>query len=66
VLITGASSGIGRATALKVAAAGGVPLLVARNVERLEELRAEIVASGGTAFVYAADMSDMESVDGLV
>jgi thioester reductase-like protein len=66
VLITGASSGIGRATALKVAAAGGVPLLVARNVERLEELRAEIVAGGGTAFVYSADMSDMESVDDLV
>ena len=56
VLITGASSGIGRATALKVAAAGGVPLLVARNVERLEEVRAEIVAGGGTAFVYSADV----------
>jgi thioester reductase-like protein/short-subunit dehydrogenase len=66
VLITGASSGIGRAAALKVAAAGGVPLLVARNVERLEEVRAEIVAAGGTAFVYAADMSDMDSVDNLV
>jgi NAD(P)-dependent dehydrogenase (short-subunit alcohol dehydrogenase family) len=66
VLITGASSGIGKATALKVAAAGGVPLLVARNVERLEEVRAEIVAAGGTAFVYAADMSEMESVDDLV
>jgi thioester reductase-like protein/short-subunit dehydrogenase len=66
VLITGASSGIGRATALQVATAGGVPLLVARNVERLEEVRAEIVAAGGAAFVYAADMSDMESVDGLV
>jgi thioester reductase-like protein/short-subunit dehydrogenase len=66
VLITGASSGIGRATALKVAAAGGVPLLVARNVERLEEVRAEIVAAGGAAYVYAADMSDMESVDRLV
>ena len=66
VLITGASSGIGRATALKVAAAGGVPLLVARNVEKLEEVRAEIVAAGGAAYVYAADMSDMESVDGLV
>ena len=37
VMITGASSGIGRAAALKVAAAGGVPLLVARNVEKLEE-----------------------------
>ena len=66
VLITGASSGIGRATALKVAAAGGIPLLVARNVERLEEVRAEIVAAGGAAYVYAADMSEMDSVDDLV
>ena len=46
VMITGASSGIGRARALKVAAAGGIPLLVARNVEKLEEPRAEIVAGG--------------------
>jgi thioester reductase-like protein len=66
VLITGASSGIGRATAVKLAAAGGVPLLVARNVEKLEEVRAEIVASGGTAYVYAADLSDMDSVDRLL
>jgi len=66
VMITGASSGIGRATALKIAAAGGVPLLVARNVEKLEEVRAEIVAAGGTAYVYAADIADMESVDRLV
>jgi NAD(P)-dependent dehydrogenase (short-subunit alcohol dehydrogenase family) len=66
VLITGASSGIGRSAALKVAAAGGVPLLVARNVEKLEEVRAEIVAAGGSAYVYAADMSDMDSVDDLV
>jgi NAD(P)-dependent dehydrogenase (short-subunit alcohol dehydrogenase family) len=65
VLITGASSGIGRAAALKVAAAGGVPLLVARNVEKLEEVRAEIVAAGGTAYVYAADIADMESVERL-
>jgi thioester reductase-like protein len=66
VMITGASSGIGRATALKVAAAGGVPLLVARNVEKLEEVRAEIVAGGGTAYVYAADISDIESVERLL
>jgi NAD(P)-dependent dehydrogenase (short-subunit alcohol dehydrogenase family) len=66
VLITGASSGIGRATALKLAEAGAVPLLVARNVEKLEEVRAEIVAQGGTAYVYAADISDMDSVDRLV
>jgi len=66
VMITGASSGIGRAAALKIAAAGGVPLLVARNVEQLEEVRAEIVAAGGTAYVYAADISDMESIEDLL
>src|SRR5204862_4892733 len=66
VLITGASSGIGRAAAVKLAAAGGIPLLVARNVEELEEVRAEIVAAGGTAYVYAADISDMESIELLV
>jgi thioester reductase-like protein len=66
VMITGASSGIGRSTATKVAAAGGIPLLVARNVEKLEEVRAEIVAGGGTAYVYAADISDMESIERLL
>jgi NAD(P)-dependent dehydrogenase (short-subunit alcohol dehydrogenase family) len=66
ILITGASSGIGRATALKVAAAGGIPLLVARNVEKLEEVRAEIVAAGGIAYVYAADISDIEEIDRLI
>ncbi|HEX4187994.1 MAG TPA: SDR family oxidoreductase [Solirubrobacteraceae bacterium] len=66
VMITGASSGIGRATALKIAAAGGIPLLVARNVEKLEEARAEIVAAGGTAYVYAADISEMESIERLL
>jgi NAD(P)-dependent dehydrogenase (short-subunit alcohol dehydrogenase family) len=66
VMITGASSGIGRATAVKVAAAGGIPLLVARNVEKLEEARAEIVAAGGTAYVYAADIADIESVERLL
>ena len=65
-LITGASSGIGRATAVKVAAAGGIPLLVARGVDKLEETRAEIVASGGTAYVYAADLSDIESIERLI
>jgi NAD(P)-dependent dehydrogenase (short-subunit alcohol dehydrogenase family) len=66
ILITGASSGIGRATAIKVAAAGGIPLLVARNVEKLEELRAEIVAAGGVAYVYAADISDMDEIERLI
>ncbi len=66
VVITGASSGIGRSAALKIAAAGGIPLLVARGIEKLEETKAEIEAAGGTAHVYTADLSDMESIDKLV
>jgi NAD(P)-dependent dehydrogenase (short-subunit alcohol dehydrogenase family) len=66
VVITGASSGIGRATALKVAAAGGIPLLVARGMEKLEALAQEIEAAGGTAHVYSADLSDMDAIDELV
>ncbi|HEV7646816.1 MAG TPA: SDR family oxidoreductase [Actinophytocola sp.] len=62
VVITGASSGIGRATALRVAAAGGVPLLVARRQPELEEVRAEIAAAGGQAYVYPCDLTDDESV----
>jgi thioester reductase-like protein len=66
VIITGASSGIGRATALKVAAAGGIPLLVARGMDKLEALREEIAAAGGTAHVYGADLSDMDAIDDVV
>ena len=66
IIITGASSGIGRAAGLKLAAAGAVPLLVARNVDKLEEVRAEIVAAGGTAYVYQADLADMDSIERLL
>ena len=66
VVITGASSGIGRAAALKIARAGGVPLLVARNMEKLEETKAAIEAAGGTAYAYSADLSDLDAIDGLV
>ncbi|HLI32932.1 MAG TPA: SDR family oxidoreductase [Solirubrobacteraceae bacterium] len=66
VMITGASSGIGRAAARKIAEAGGIPILVARNVERLEQVRAEIVAAGGTAYVYAADLTVPEQIDDVL
>jgi short-subunit dehydrogenase len=66
VVITGASSGIGRAAALKIAKAGGIPLLVARGKEKLEELKDEIEDFGGTAYVYPADLGDMEAIDELV
>jgi NAD(P)-dependent dehydrogenase (short-subunit alcohol dehydrogenase family) len=66
VLITGASSGIGRAAALKIARAGGIPLLVARSAGKLEETRQEIEDNGGTAYAYSADIADTASVDALV
>jgi NAD(P)-dependent dehydrogenase (short-subunit alcohol dehydrogenase family) len=66
VLITGASSGIGRAAAFKIARAGGIPLLVARSADKLEETRREIEDIGATAYAYTADISEPDSVDQLV
>ncbi|HET6997296.1 MAG TPA: SDR family oxidoreductase [Solirubrobacterales bacterium] len=63
ILITGASSGIGRATALKVADAGATVLLVARSAEKLEETRDEIAAAGGSAHIHRCDMSDIEDIE---
>ncbi len=65
VLITGASSGIGRATALKLGAAGARVLLVARNRERLEEVAKLVEQAGGVAAVLPADLTDAESAEGL-
>ena len=66
VVITGASSGIGRAAALRLAAAGATTVLVARSVEGLEAVRDEIEAGGGSAHVEACDLSHFPDIDGLV
>jgi NAD(P)-dependent dehydrogenase (short-subunit alcohol dehydrogenase family)/thioester reductase-like protein len=66
VLITGASSGIGKAAAFRIARAGGVPLLVARSEDKLEQTRQQIEDLGGSAYVYSADISDPESIEDLV
>jgi NAD(P)-dependent dehydrogenase (short-subunit alcohol dehydrogenase family) len=66
VVVTGASSGIGKATALKLAEAGAKVLLVARGEDKLLETKREIDATGGKAFIYTADVSDMASCDALV
>src|ERR1700730_16345932 len=56
VMITGASSGIGKAAALKGGEAGGTVLLVARTYERLDETRQQIERRGGVAHVYPCDL----------
>jgi NAD(P)-dependent dehydrogenase (short-subunit alcohol dehydrogenase family) len=66
VVVTGASSGIGKAAALKLAAAGAKVMLVARGEEKLVDTKKEIEAAGGKAWIYACDVSDMASCDALV
>ncbi|MFK8050121.1 MAG: SDR family oxidoreductase [Halioglobus sp.] len=66
VLITGASSGIGRYSAVRLAGAGAHVLLVARSLEKLQETADEIAELGGKATTYTADVSDMEDCDRLV
>ncbi len=63
VLITGASSGIGRATAIKCGEAGAEVLLVARTPEKLEETKVEIEEAGGTAHLHQCDLSSIEDVE---
>ena len=66
VVITGASSGIGAALAVKVGEAGGIVALVARSEDKLQELKSEIEEAGGTATVHPADLADLEDADRLV
>ena len=58
VLITGGSSGIGLATAHKVAAAGATTIIIARDPEKLAEAKKEIAAAGHEVVTYSADVSD--------
>jgi NAD(P)-dependent dehydrogenase (short-subunit alcohol dehydrogenase family) len=63
VVITGASAGIGRATARAFAARGARIGLIARNAEALEAARNEVEARGGEAVVAIADVADAEAVE---
>ncbi len=65
-LVTGASSGIGAATAQALAAQGAAVALVARRAERLQDLKAEIESAGGTALVVPADVTDADQVAAAV
>jgi NAD(P)-dependent dehydrogenase (short-subunit alcohol dehydrogenase family) len=66
VVITGGSSGIGLATARKVAAAGATTIIVARDPGKLAEARKAIEADGNTAVTYSADVSDAAQCADLV
>lgn len=63
IVITGASSGIGESAARQLAAKGARVLLVARRHDELERVRSEILAAGGQASVYAADLSSEREVE---
>jgi NAD(P)-dependent dehydrogenase (short-subunit alcohol dehydrogenase family) len=65
VLVTGASYGVGEATARKLAAARATVLVVARSADKLDDLVAAIDAGGGHAVAYPADLTDQDAVSAL-
>jgi NAD(P)-dependent dehydrogenase (short-subunit alcohol dehydrogenase family) len=66
VIVTGATSGIGKECALRLARAGATVLLVARTVEKLDETLQEIASKGGQAQAYSCDVSDEKNCAKLV
>ncbi len=65
-IVTGASQGIGRATALRLARDFAVVVLVARNKEKLEKTAAEIRSVGAEAIVYAVDLREAQSAETII
>lgn len=63
VIITGASSGIGRVSALEFAKEGANLFLFARNIERLNEVKNEVEALGAKATIFVGDVTDKESLN---
>ncbi len=66
VMVTGASSGIGKAAALRAASAGAKVILVARQKSKLVETQDEIKKAKGKSFIYPCDISDLEDCDRLI
>jgi NAD(P)-dependent dehydrogenase (short-subunit alcohol dehydrogenase family) len=66
VLVTGGSSGIGRAAVRKMAEAGAIAVTIARDQQTLDETRAEFEAAGLQLITYAVDIANKEQCDALV
>ena len=66
VMVTGASSGIGEATAKAVAERGGMAVCVARRRDQLDRVVRDIMAAGGSAHGYVCDLTDADATDALV
>jgi NAD(P)-dependent dehydrogenase (short-subunit alcohol dehydrogenase family) len=66
VVVTGGTSGIGEATALKLAEAGAITVIVARDAEKAQATLATIKARGGTAHFISCDLTDMAGCDKVV
>lgn len=65
ILLTGASSGIGRAAAIQLAAQGAEMFLVARREEELKSAQDEIMQAGGMAHIFPTDLTDLDGLDAL-
>jgi NAD(P)-dependent dehydrogenase (short-subunit alcohol dehydrogenase family) len=65
VVVTGGSSGIGHATARRLADAGANVVIIARDPEKLEATRKEIAETGGRCFTYSCDLADMNAIDAV-
>lgn len=66
VIVTGASTGIGKAAALEFAKTGATVLLVARSEEKLNQVKQEVEKLGGTAEVFVCDLSSQDAVEKLI
>lgn len=65
-IVTGASTGIGRATAIELGRNSATIALVARNKEKLEETKRLIEEAGGTGIVFEADLCNIDSINNLI